>query len=78
VDHLNISKGSVGPLHAFSAYSLTTVIHCAIDAKDEDTEVGTTLNLFHKNLDNFVQLIHVFLLILIHNSFIIHLFYRPP
>jgi flagellar biogenesis protein FliO len=39
---------------------------CTIDAKDENKEVGTVLNLFHKeaSIGTSAQLIQVFLLIL--------------
>jgi hypothetical protein len=39
--------GLGGPLYDLFA-RLTTVMHCAIDAKDENKKIGTVLNLFHK------------------------------
>jgi hypothetical protein len=45
---LKISEGLSGQLNDFSACCLTFVMHCAIDAKDENKEeVGTVFNLFH-------------------------------
>jgi hypothetical protein len=38
---------------------LTTVVHCAIDAKDENKEFVTLLNFFHRYLDMLVLLVYV-------------------
>jgi hypothetical protein len=34
---------------------------CAVDAKDKNKEVGTVLQLFHRNLGTSVLLVYVFL-----------------
>jgi hypothetical protein len=44
-------------------------MRCAIDAKDENKEVCTVLNLFHKHLSISVPLFYVYLLILFRNLF---------
>jgi hypothetical protein len=58
-----------GPLNDFPACCVTIVMCCAIDAKYENKEVGTVLNLIHKYLGTSVPLVLWFLLILFHNLF---------
>jgi hypothetical protein len=61
-DYLKIADGVGRPLNYFSACCLTTVMRCAVGAKDEIKEVGTVLNLFSKYLDTSMSLIYGFLL----------------
>jgi hypothetical protein len=61
---LKIAEGLGGPLTYFFACFLTTVMHCTVGDKNENKEVGTILNLFHKFLGTSVfLLLHVLLLI---------------
>jgi hypothetical protein len=47
-DRLKIAEGLSGPLHYFSTCCLTSVMRCAINAKDENKKIGAVLNLFHE------------------------------
>jgi hypothetical protein len=64
-DHVTVAEGFSGPLNDLNA-CLRTVMRCAIDARDENKEVSTVLDLFHKRLGTSV-LVCVLLLILFHS-----------
>jgi hypothetical protein len=49
-DHLKLADDLGGSLNDFSACCLTIVMRCAIDAKDENKEVDTVLNLYRSIL----------------------------
>lgn len=59
-DHLKISEGLCGPLTEFSCLFLTIVLRCAVNAKVENKEDGTVLNIFHMCLDTSVVRIYIF------------------
>jgi hypothetical protein len=68
---LSGSQSFFFPSHLKIVDGLACVMHCAIDILDENKEIGTVLNLFHKHLGTSIMLIYVFLLILFHNSFVV-------
>jgi hypothetical protein len=67
---MKISEGLAGPLNDISA-CLAVVMRCAIDSEDANKEVGTVLSLVHKYLGTSALLVYTFLLILLHNFFVI-------
>jgi hypothetical protein len=57
---------------------LTIVMRCATDAKGDNKEVSTLLNLVHQCIDISLLLAHVFLLTLFRNVFVLSVLPQIP